>query len=154
MKIIGNLSCERCDKRMFIEWDGQPNTGCVLEKNVQAINNLTYQQSFVSWWVRSFYISVLSKLQKDTVDRTSCVTCVCCNWQTEYTNNWNVCENRLSASSGVFVRLSVRKNTLDYKRTKFREWNIYVWRLFESLSKIQAWLNYEKKSSTLLENVH
>jgi len=51
---------------------------------------------------------------------------VCCNWQTEYTNNSNVCENRLAASSGLFVRLSVRKKYLGDKGRNFVKWNIYM----------------------------
>ena len=55
MELIGNLSCERCDKRMLIEWDGQNNTGCILEKNVQELYNLTYQaecgELVVSWLI-------------------------------------------------------------------------------------------------------
>ena len=39
----------------------------------------------------------------------------------KYINNSNVCENRLSASSRVSVRPSVRMEGLGYRRTKFRE---------------------------------
>jgi len=37
----------------------------------------------INFRVSSFYSCVLRKLQKDVVDRTSCVSCVCCNRQTE-----------------------------------------------------------------------
>ena len=49
----------------------------------------------------------------------------------------------------VCVRLCVRMEELGLNRKNFRE----IWRSCEKLSKILAWLNYEKEASNLHKNV-